>query len=152
MTLMNDVFHEYPDVLVIVYLDDTLVYRKTLLDHKRHLCLVLEALRKHKRFGKKSKCHFAKSCVEFLGHKISSDGIAMEEQKIKAISDWPSPKSKVDVQSFLGLVNYYRRFLKIIGHVARQRPSHMANILLSLRLRVSSLSSGEKSKKMHSRP
>ena len=119
MTVMNDVFHEYLDVFVLVYLDDILVFSKTLQDHVKHLEKVFLLLRKHSLYGKLSKCTFAQESVEYLGHTVSSSGIAMEEDKVKSITEWPEPRSKVDIQSFLGLVNYYRRFIRNIGDVAR---------------------------------
>ena len=119
MSLMNDVFHEYLDVFVLVYLDDILVYSKTLREHASHLEKVFELLRKNHLYAKFSKCVFAQDSVEYLGHNVTSAGIAMEADKVKSIAEWPTPRSKKDVQSFLGLVNYYRRFIKNVGEVSQ---------------------------------
>jgi hypothetical protein len=60
---------------------------------------------------KKSKCHFNKSLVMFLGHVISAEGLSMQQDKVAAVMEWPTPSTKVELQSFLGLANYYRRFI-----------------------------------------
>ena len=112
MALMNDIFKDYLDVFVLVYLDDILIFSKTWHDHLIHLRKVLEILRKEKLFGKLSKCIFGVTQVEYLGHIISQHGISVDPHKISAVRDWPLPKNKQQVQSFLGFVNYYRKFIK----------------------------------------
>jgi len=73
---------------------------------------VLTLLRQNKLYGKASKCEFFKECVEFLGHIVSSEGVETEAKKVQTIADWPEPKNVKEVMSFLGLCNYYRRFIK----------------------------------------
>ncbi len=119
MHLMNSTLHEFIDVFVLVYLDDILVYSHSLDDHVRHLRAVLTKLRQAKLFAKLSKCEFASTSVEYLGHIVSKDGISPEEIKVQAVRDWPTPKNKTDIQSFLGLLNFYRRFLKDFAHTAK---------------------------------
>ena len=70
MTLMNDVFREFLDDFVIVYLDDILIYSKTREEHLQHLHQVLQTLRKHHLYAKFSKCEIFKQKVEYLGHYI----------------------------------------------------------------------------------
>ncbi len=94
-----------------MHLDDILVFCKSLEEHVDHLSKVFKLLRKNRLFAKLSKCEFAQESVQFLGHHMSSNGVEMECEKIQSILDWPGPRNKADVQSFLGLVNYYRRFL-----------------------------------------
>ena len=65
------------------------------------------------------KCEFGKDSVQFLGHVVSKDGLEMKEDKIKAIKDWPTPTCLKELQSFLGLVNYYRRFISHFSESAR---------------------------------
>lgn len=115
---MNDIFRPYLDTFVIVYLDDVLVYSRTPEGHAQHLRQVLTVLRDHKLYAKASKCEFFKSRIEFLGHIVSADGIQMDPAKLKAIQDWPTPQKVVDVQSFHGLANYYRRFIRHFSHIA----------------------------------
>jgi Reverse transcriptase (RNA-dependent DNA polymerase) len=93
---------------VIVYIDDILIYSKNDKDHAHHVRQVLELLRQHKLYGSKAKCEFFKESVEYLGHVISAQGIATDPKKVEAVQKWPNPANLKDVQSFLGLCNYYR--------------------------------------------
>jgi hypothetical protein len=112
MTLMNDVFKEYLDKFVVIYLDDILVYSKTKDDHVRHLRDVLSKLREHKLYAKIVKCEIMKNVVEYLGHFISSQGISVDKRKIDAVYNWPTPYNVSELRSFLGLASYYRKFVK----------------------------------------
>jgi len=78
MTLMNDIFREYLDQFVIIYLDDILIYSQTKKEHLKQIRLVLEILRKHQLYAKINKCEFFKKKVEYLGHYISAEGIAVD--------------------------------------------------------------------------
>ena len=78
MNLMNDVFQEYLDKRICVYLNDILVYSENLDDHLRHLRLMLDTLRAHKLYAKRSKCQFAETTVDYLGNVISVHGFSME--------------------------------------------------------------------------
>ena len=119
MSMMTNVLHEYIDNFVMVYLDDILIFSRTIEEHSQHLKLVLNKLREEQLYAKLSKCEFAKKSIEYLGHIVSPDGLSLEEQKTKAIKDWPTPKSQRDVQSFLGLLNFYRRFFKDFAMIAK---------------------------------
>lgn len=118
MTLMNDVFREELDSCVIIYLDDILVFSKTVEQHKSHLDQVLRKLRENKLYAKLSKCEFFRSELGFLGHVISQEGVAVDPAKVKSIIDWPPLTCVNDIQSFLGLVNYYRRFIPDLAKTA----------------------------------
>ena len=118
MRLMNDAFHPYLDKSVVIYLDDILIYSKTAEEHAIHLQEVLEVLRQNKLFAKLSKCLLAQAKVDFRGHIVSDKGIATDPQKAVAIKDWPTPNNVRDVRSFLGLANYYRRFVAHFSSVA----------------------------------
>ena len=111
-TLMNDIFREYLDSFVIVYLDDILVYSKTADEHLKHLRLVLAKLRQHRLYGKIRKCDFFAKKVEYTGHLISEEGITVDPAKINIIKDWITPRNTSELCSFLGLANYYRKFVK----------------------------------------
>ena len=84
---MNQVFHEYLDQFIVVYLDDIVVYSTTLEEHKVHLKLVFDKLRQNHLYVKKEKCAFAQTCINFLGHDISCGQIGMDSDKIKAIQE-----------------------------------------------------------------
>ena len=116
--LMNDIFMPYLDKFVIIFLDDLCIYSKTPEEHIEHLEIVLGLLREHKLLAKPSKCLFGVTSMEFLGHIISCDGIATDARKIKAVQDWPVPKNAKDVLSFMGLANFYRRFVKDFSKLA----------------------------------
>ena len=110
--LMNDVLFDYLDAFAVVYLDDIVVYSQTLKEHEMHLKKVFHRLREHKMYVKPEKCEFAREQITFLGHKISEGQIRMDERKVQAVIDWPAPTKVTELRSFLGLANYYRRFIK----------------------------------------
>ncbi|KAJ9520381.1 hypothetical protein QJQ45_000131 [Haematococcus lacustris] len=116
--LMNDIFRQELDDCVIVYLDDILIFSRSHADHAQHLRRVLGLLQEHKLYAKLSKCEFGLSQTEFLGHIISSTGIACDPKKITAVETWPVPTTVQDVRSFLGLANFYRRFVKNFADIA----------------------------------
>ncbi len=104
---------------MIVYLDDILIYSRNKEEHERHVKLVLEELRKNKLRAKLKKCEFMLRELDFLGHKITDKGIMPDEKKVKAIRDWPAPQNDKEAQSFLGLANYYRRFIQNYSKIAK---------------------------------
>jgi len=112
MDLMSRVFQPYLDQFVVVFIDDILVYSKNREDHENHLKIVLQILRDKQLYVKLKKCEFWLEQVGFLGHIISKEGISVDPIKIEAIKDWPRPTNVTEVQSFLGLSGYYRRFVK----------------------------------------
>ena len=112
MDLMNRVFRPFVDQFVVVFIDDILVYLKDLEDHDTHLRVVLETLRKEQLYAKLSKCEFWLREVFFLGYIVSEEGIRVDPKKIEVIIEWKPPRNVMEVRSFLGLVGYYRRFVK----------------------------------------
>ena len=118
MRLMNDTFRDMLDKSVLVFLDDILIFSRTLEEHLVHLREVLTRLRTNKLYAKLSKCEFLRDQVEFLGHRIGAAGLAVSPDKIAAVRDWPTPRHVKDVQSFLGLAGFYRRFVERYSHLA----------------------------------
>jgi hypothetical protein len=108
---MDYVFLDFLGVFVIVYLDDILVYSETLDAHIIHVKTVLQRIKDHSLVLKPPKCEFHKNSVTFLGYVVSADGIKMEPGKVSAIQNVPVPANIKEMRSFLGLVNYYRRFI-----------------------------------------
>jgi transposase InsO family protein len=116
--LMNDVLRDFLDDFAIVYLDDILIFSKTIDEHKRHVRLVLERLRDNGLFAKPEKCAFHQDEVEYLGLIVSPSGIKMDPKKVSAVLDWPEPSSVHDIQVFLGFSNFYRRFIRGYSKIA----------------------------------
>ncbi len=83
--LMNDIFLEYMDEFIMVYLDDILIFSKNQGDHDKHVRLLFAKLQEHGLYPKLEKCEFDKTSVEFLGYVISPDGISMDKSKVGAI-------------------------------------------------------------------
>ena len=108
MDLMNRVFHPYLDQFVIVFIDNILVYSKTIDEHALHLRIILQTLRDRQLYTKFFKCEFWLNEVIFLGHVVSGDGIFVDPRKIETIVNWEQPKNVSKIQSFLGLASYYR--------------------------------------------
>ncbi|GJS55332.1 putative reverse transcriptase domain-containing protein [Tanacetum coccineum] len=119
MDLMNRVCKPYLDKFVIVFIDDILIYSKNKQEHKEHLKIILELLKKEELYAKFSKCEFWISKVQFLGHVIDSEGIHVDPAKIESIKDWASPKSPTEIRQFLGLAGYYRRFIEGFSKIAK---------------------------------
>ena len=118
MEYMNRIFHEYLDRFVVVFIDDILVYSKSVADHAEHLRIVLEVLKERKLYAKLSKCEFWLKEVSFLGHVISDGGISVDPSKVEAVLQWDTPKSATEVRSFLGLAGYYRKFIEGFSKLA----------------------------------
>ena len=128
MTIMNDVFRDYTGKFVCCYLDDILVYSNSWDEHLQHVELVLQRLRKERLYAKLSKCVFAVQEVEYLGFILKSGKLAMNPNKTQAIEVWETPKSKKELQSFLGLVNYYRRFIRNCSKIAKPLTNLTKNV------------------------
>ena len=78
MNLMNNIFQDYLDKFVLVFIDDILIYSKNEEEHQRHLEIVLQRLRKHKLYGKLSKCIFYQKEIQYLGHIISTQALVVD--------------------------------------------------------------------------
>jgi hypothetical protein len=119
MYLMNSVFMPELDKFVVVFIDDILVYSKSEEEHAEHLRIVLTRLRNHQLYAKFSKCEFWLREVQFLGHVLSAEGVAVDPGKVKDILNWKPPTSVHEVRSFLGMADYYRRFIPDFSKVAK---------------------------------
>ena len=118
MDLMNRVFKPFLDKFVVVFIDDILIYSKSVEEHENHLRIVLQLLQEKKLYAKLKKCEFWLDSVAFLGHVVSKDGIAVDPKKVEAVVEWNRPNSVTEIRSFLGLAGYYRRFVEGFSHLA----------------------------------
>ncbi|GJP60385.1 hypothetical protein CLOP_g17596 [Closterium sp. NIES-67] len=108
---MNGVFRELLDKCVIIYLDDILIYSRSREQHLKDLDAVFTLTHKNRLITKGSKCNILKQELEFLGHVVSTEGVKIDPKKIKTIYEWKPPTDLKELQSFLGFVNYVRRFI-----------------------------------------
>src|ERR1044072_4868218 len=117
--LMNDVLRPLLGKIVVVYLDDIVVYTKGSLEqHIRDVEEVLKLIQKAILQIKIKKYIFFQEEIHFLGHKISEEGIATDPEKIEAMQNLPTPRNLKDVQSVLGLFQYYKNFVKDFARIA----------------------------------
>ena len=117
--MINDTLREYLDNFVVAYLDDILVYTTgTLKDHIAHVSKVLDKLKDRELKIKPEKCDFHKTSVTFLGFIVGRQGIQLDPSKVDSIRTWPTPKTVKDVQAFLGLTNYNRKFVENYSKLA----------------------------------
>ncbi len=109
--VMNDVLKEVSGKFVLVYLDDIVIYSKNAEEHVEHIRIVLEVLRKHKLYAKLPKCSFMQSELKFMGHIVGAQGLQVDPKKVAIVQDWPVPAGVAQLRSFLGLANYFRKFV-----------------------------------------
>ena len=100
-----------------VYIDDLLVYEPDPAQHRALLCEIFRRFLEHGLIVSLNKCVFEVPQIDFLGHTLSANGIAMLDAKVSAIADFPEPKNVKELQSFLGLTNYYRMFIPHYSHL-----------------------------------
>lgn len=112
MRLMNEVLKKLLGKFVIVYLDDILIFSKTKEEHLLQLRQVLQRLREEKLLINIKKCTFMKDELVYLGFAISKVVLKMDPEKVKAIIEWPTPKSIGEVRSFHGLASFYWKFIR----------------------------------------
>ena len=117
--LMNNVFKPYLRRFILVFFDEILVYSKSQIQHLEHLKLTFEILRQHILFAKLSKCSFGVQEVEYLGHIISANGVAIDPAKVATMKEWPVPTSVKQLRGFLGFIGYCRRFVRHYGQISK---------------------------------
>ncbi|GJS07399.1 ty3-gypsy retrotransposon protein [Tanacetum coccineum] len=129
-SLMNKVFKSYLCKFILVFFDDILVYSRSVEDEV-HLRTVLQILKEHKLYANWKKCSFTQEQIEYLGHVVTRDGVAAGLSKVKAMLEWPVPKSICELRGFLGLTGYYQKFVKGYGKIA----SHLLGQLKKVRFK-----------------
>lgn len=116
---MNNILSPLLRKFVLVFVDDILIYSKTLSDHVQHLQSVLQILTKHQLKVKSSKCSFAQQRLAYLGHIVSPNGVSTDEEKIQVVRNWPTPTCVKELRGFLGLAGYYRKFVRHYGLLSK---------------------------------
>jgi hypothetical protein len=117
MRMMVDILRPFSNTFVVVFLDDILIYNKTCAEHLHHIQQVLHTLRQHKLYENLEKCSFGMDMVHYLGYIVDHHGVHGDPAKIQVICDWPTPTTLTKLQSFLGLANFYHRFVLGLSHI-----------------------------------
>jgi len=118
--MMNNIFRTLiAKGIVVVYLDDILIFTRMEEEHERAVQRVLEVLAEHKLFLCPEKCEFHQKEIEYLGLVISENKIVMDPVKVAKVHDWPTLENQTDMQAFIGFVNFYCRFIRDFSTIAR---------------------------------
>jgi len=120
---MNRIFRPFLDKFVVVFIDDILIYSHTREENAEHFRTILNILREKHLYAKLSKCEFWMSEIQYLGHVISAQGIAINPSNVEVVLQWERPKTITKIRSFVKLAGYYRRFIegfsKIVAHLTQ---------------------------------
>ena len=115
--LMNSIFQSFLRKNLLVFFDDILIYNKSWEEHVQHVDRGLQLLEEKKLYAKPSKCAFGVQEVEYLGHIVFHEGVKVDPNKIKAMREYPIPKTLKKLRGFLGLTSYLRKFVKNYGQI-----------------------------------
>jgi len=115
---MNNMLRPHLNKFVVVYIDDILIFSKTIEEHQEHVKQALDLLRVNKFHIELKKCEFEQKGVKFLGHLVGADGVKVDPSKIAAIRDWKTPENVHEVRSFVGLATYFRKFIHLFCRMA----------------------------------
>jgi len=118
MRMMDDILRPFTNNFVVLYLDDILIYRNMWVEHLQHIQQVLHSLRQHKLYSNLKKWSFSMDQVQYLDYIVDHNGVHVDPAKIQVIRDWPAPTKLTKIWSFLGLANFYRRFMLGFFHIA----------------------------------
>ncbi len=97
---------------VLVFIDDILIFTKTAEEHVEHVKIFMDVLRQNSILIKVSKCSWGQTELPYLGHIVSKDGIKVDPKKIEAVASWPEPTNLNEIQQFLGLTNFFRKYIQ----------------------------------------
>lgn len=115
---MNQVFRVLLRHYILVFFDDILIYSTSLMEHITYLCVVLSLLRDNKLFANCKNCCFDKRELDYFSHIIFGNGVADDLEKVRIMGEWSVQKNVKELRVFLGLMGYYRRFIKDYGKIA----------------------------------
>jgi len=140
-TMINDLFQDLINQEdIVTFIDDILIATDIEEGHDKLVDKVLRRLEENDLFVKPEKCKWKVREVEFLGVVIGSKGIEMQKEKVEGVLNWPAPRNVKEVQKFLGLANYYRRFIKDFARITA---------LLYVLVKKERNRSGKRNKKKH---
>ena len=117
--LINDTLREYLNTFVLAYLDDILIFSTDYKQHIQHIQIVLQKLREKDLPVKLTKYEFHKHSIGFLGYIVSDQGLKPDPKKVNSVKEQPTPRNVKDVQAFLGIINYYRKFIERFSQIAQ---------------------------------
>ena len=115
---MDDVLRHFTDSFLVVYLDDILIFKKIWEEHMQHIQQVLSTLRQHKLYDNLEKWSFGMDMVQYLGYIVDEHGVHVDQANIQVIHDWAASTTLTELWIFLGLANFYRRFLLGFSHIS----------------------------------
>ena len=115
-TLIYKIFHGL--FFVVIYLRNILIYSEDVTQHTDHLNQLFGRLQSAGLTLQGSKCHLGMSSVSYLCHIFSAAGMGADPKKTQVIKEWPTPKDAKDICQFLGLVSYYRRYIRNFANIA----------------------------------
>lgn len=119
MRLINDIFRLELGRIVVIYLDDILIFSKTWELHMQHVRTIFQILRDHQLQVKEKKSYFRQSSVPYLVFLVNSEGIQPDPARIQALQNWPLPSSASELKSFMGGINFYRKFIMHFSEISR---------------------------------
>ena len=117
--VMQDYLGELNLNYCLIYLDDLVVYSRTLDDHLYHLCAVFNRFQEHNLKLKPSKCSFFQEEITYLGHRVSTEGVKPSDVNVQKILDTSPPSTYTQIREFIGMANHYRRFIKDFSKICR---------------------------------
>jgi hypothetical protein len=118
MRLMDDILQPFTNSFEVIYLDDILIFSKSWVDQLQHIDQVLNTLRQHQLYTNLEKCSFGMMRVQYLGYIVDEHGVHLDPDKIQAIWDWSDLTRLTKLRSFLGIGNFYHRFVLGFSHIA----------------------------------
>lgn len=117
--IMDCILRDAIGIFCFVYMDDIIIFSPSIQEHQRHLRTIFKKLKDANLKVQLDKCEFFRKEVQFLGHTVTEDGVKPNNDKIEVIKLWPVPKNEKEVRQFLGILGYYRRFIKDFAKVVK---------------------------------